>query len=79
MKVELEPTETVEPCPMCGGEVSLHSSPVGAFQPKKGAAIVPSGTLFWCRCDDSGAVTCGTTQAAVSDRANALVRWNRRA
>ena len=77
MRADLEPDEIVEPCPMCGGEASLHMTGVGAFQPSKTAPIQPSGTLYWCRCDDSDG--CCVTQAAVSDRANALARWNRRA
>jgi transcription elongation factor Elf1 len=70
--MKLKTEETIYNCPMCGSSASLHSS------------ILDQGytvdTVFWVKCDDnSGAVKCGTTQPSVSDRDNALARWNRRA
>lgn len=77
MKIDLTAEETISDCKHCGSEASLHATSVGAIQIKKGEQVMPQGSLYWCRCDDNDG--CGITQAAVSDRANALARWNRRA
>jgi hypothetical protein len=80
MKVDLEPNESVSECPMCGSSASLHLTGIGANDKIKKGEIIATDTLYWVRCDDTdSAIDCGTTQPAVSDRANALARWNRRA
>jgi Restriction alleviation protein Lar len=80
MKIELEPSETVYGCPMCGSSSSLHGTSIGAIAMVKGAQVMPQGSMYWVRCDDNSIdLACGVTQSAVSDRANAIARWNRRA
>ena len=73
MKVELEPEETIGGCPMCASKAEFHSTTIGANQMVSGAPVAPTGSLFWVKCED-----CGLTQPGVTDRFNALLRWNRR-
>ena len=79
MKIELETEEVIIECPMCGSEASLHGTSIGAIAMVKGEQVMPQGSMYWVRCEDNdSAVTCGTTQPAVSSRGNAIARWNRR-
>jgi Restriction alleviation protein Lar len=79
MKIELEASEAIAPCPMCGSSASLHQSGIEAGGPNKHVPT-PTGSVYWVKCDDvDDALRCGTSQPAVADRDNALARWNRRA
>ena len=66
--MKLKTEETIYNCPMCGSSASLHS-----------AEHIVGSVVFWVKCDENSMLKCGLIQGAVSDRDNALTRWNRRA
>ena len=64
MRVELDESTKVKPCPLCGDEAFLHTD-----------TTLLGSTLFWIKCPN---LQCGCTANSSDDREKTLAGWNRR-